>query len=182
MIHRVLLVGPFLETKNSITNWRTEKSLNLRSRPPLLGAREIRKSINNKASLHRGRRLVSLRARARHRVGWPVKVCLSRLHTDVNPEISISSWGQGAEEGEKGGTGMAKFEGREGGGKLIDTLTEPLMYVIDLLCDALALRVPDRLSSSPDARGSQWWSWRNGRILMERGGKGIPEWETDSAY
>lgn len=34
-------------------------------------------------------------------------------------------------------------------GQAIDTLTEPLMYVIDLLCDALALRVPDTLSSAP---------------------------------
>ncbi|KAK1132907.1 hypothetical protein K0M31_014275 [Melipona bicolor] len=59
----------------------------------------------------------------------------------------------------------------------IDTLTpstEPLMYVIDLLCDALALRVPDRLSSGPMAevpRGGEVerrrGARRNGRTLME---------------
>lgn len=53
------------------------------------------------------------------------------------------------------GEGRPESEGRGGGEAYIDTLTEPLMYVIDLLCDALALRVPDRLSSGPDARGSQ---------------------------
>lgn len=52
--------------------------------------------------------------------------------------------------------------GNEGrGGELIDTLgpsTEPLMYVIDLLYDALDLRAPDRLSSG-------------GRVLVSEGGE-----------
>lgn len=50
------------------------------------------------------------------------------------------------------------------------------MYVIDLLCDALALRVPDRLSSGPMAviakggvreGGRGEGARRNGRNLME---------------
>lgn len=55
---------------------------------------------------------------------------------------------------ERGRDGRSLKEEEEGEA-YIDTLTEPLMYVIDLLCDALALRVPDRLSSGPYARGSQ---------------------------
>lgn len=45
------------------------------------------------------------------------------------------------------------------------------MYVIDLLCDALALRAPDRLSSSPEGGGSPKVveCEQRERTLMERG-------------
>lgn len=69
-------------------------------------------------------------------------------------------------------------------GKLIDTLspsTDPLMYVIDLLCDALALRVgnlPDRLSSGPMAkvprRGEGAGARGEGR---GGGGRSAKEWK-----
>lgn len=67
--------------------------------------------------------------------------------TDATPRYRYRARERGVErKARKEGKGWPSLREE---GQAIDTLTEPLMYVIDLLCDALALRVPDTLSSAP---------------------------------